>query len=82
MNEPHWKGRGIAAAAIARKGATEPKPPQDFIGPAIAALGLPHGTSVAQNQNLLSAIIVAQALDRLGDRINEAAAISQYKRRP
>lgn len=82
MTEPHWKGRGIAAAAIARKSdaAKTDKPARDYIGPAVAALGGPLGTSVHQNRDLLSAIIIAQALDRFGERLMDAAAVSQYKR--
>lgn len=83
-NEPHWKGRGIAAAAIARKDAAavaETKR-QTPIAQALAALNDPAlkalGTSV--NMNLLAAVIIAQALDRAAERVVEAAAVSTYKR--
>lgn len=71
------------------------KPGRNYIGPALAALGLklpttaakPEGTTtlplvLTQNQSLLAAIIVAQALDRFGEKLIDAAAVSQYRRTP
>lgn len=80
MVEPHWKGRGIAAAAIGRKSeaAAADKPARDYIGPAAAAAAV--GVPPVQNRELVAAIIIAQALDRFGERLVEAAAVSQYKR--
>lgn len=82
----HWKGRGIAAAAIARKAAANPKPRRDFVGDAYDAIGLdPHRrdynvATVKEIQGMLGAVIVAQALDRLVEKIGESAAVINYKR--
>lgn len=79
-NEPHWKGRGIAAAAVARKSAEAAKVPRNYVGDAIAALGTsPRIVSTGQDA-ICAAIIIAQALDRLGVTMTEAAAIANYKR--
>lgn len=51
---------------------------RDYIGPALAALGLK--AVVADKQDLLAAVIIAQALDRFGEKMIDAAAVSQYKR--
>lgn len=74
---PHWKGRGIAAAAIARKArdAREKATPRDYVAEAKATLD-----AVQQTAPLVAAVIVAQALDRLGKTVIEAAAIANYKR--
>lgn len=66
----------------------KPKSGRDYIGDAVTALaGLKADikagvTTVTQNQSLLAAIIVAQAIDRFGEKLIEAAAVSQYKRAP
>lgn len=75
--EPHWKGRGIAAAAIARKDreAKEKATPRDYVAEAKATL-----SAADQNPTLVAAVVNAQALERLGARIVEAAAIANYKR--
>lgn len=65
---------------------------RDYIGPALAAIGVkvtaakdasgatPIPASAYDKQALLAAIIVAQALDRFGEKLIDAAAVSQYKR--
>lgn len=78
MNErtrnPNWQPPGTVVEA-------KPKAaPRDYIGAAVAALGTPVGSSVIQNQHLIAAIIIAQALDRFGEKLVDAAAVSQYKR--
>lgn len=83
MTEPHWKGRGIAAAAIARsKEAAKPKPPRNYLDDAAKLIPKSLGTSVERNitNGLIPAIIIAQALDRFGEKLSDAAAISNYKR--
>lgn len=55
----------------------ETKPRRDYIGEAVASLSMPVGTSVAENATLISAIIIAQALDRFGAKLIDAAAISK-----
>lgn len=55
----------------------EAKPGRDYIGDAVASLSMPVGTSVVQNATLVSAIIIAQALDRFGVKLIDAAAISK-----
>lgn len=90
---PQWRSPGGAttrrfppdspeALALAEQGAPtkKVKPPRDYLGPAIAALaaGLPRNATVTQT-DVLAAIIIAQALDRLGERQIEAAAVARYK---
>lgn len=53
---------------------------RDYIGDAVAVVGAPVGTSVTQNQTLLAAVIIAQALDRASSRLLDAAAINISKR--
>lgn len=74
--ETHWKGRGIAAAAVARKAreAAPPKP-RDYVEEAKAAV-----LASEQQGGLLGAVIIAQAIDRLGARIVEAASIASRKK--
>lgn len=76
--ETHWKGRGVAAAAVARKAreAAPPKP-RDYIEEAEATVGF-HSSE--QPRSLLGAVIIAQAIDRLGTRIVEAASIANRKK--
>lgn len=72
---PHWKGRGIAAAAIARKAREAKTEPRDYIAEAKATLAADQQTPF-----LIGAVVNAQALDRLGKTMIEAAAIASYKR--
>jgi hypothetical protein len=74
---PHWKGRGIAAAAIARKerDAKAAAQPRDYAAEAKATLN-----AADQNPTMIAAVINAQALERLGKTMLEAAAIANYKR--
>ena len=75
--ETHWKGRGIAAASIARKAreAGAPKP-RDYIEEAKATVGF-HSEAPS---SLIGSVIIAQAIDRLGARIVEAASIANRKK--
>lgn len=57
------------------------KPGRDFIGDAVTAAAGKLATTLP-NKDVLAAIIVAQALDRFGEKLIEAAAVSQYKRTP
>lgn len=74
----------------ARAAEAEPKKvkaARDYLGPAIAALLAPDASGTARHlpgadadrASILSALIIAQALDRLGERQIEAAAVSRYK---
>lgn len=74
---PHWKGRGIATAAIARKEreARAAAPPRDYVAEAKATLN-----AADQNPATIAAVINAQAFERLSKTILEAAAIASYKR--
>jgi hypothetical protein len=68
--------------AAAKPPGTKPDAPKvrNYIGDAIVALGSPcFGTSVGQNQHLLAAIIIAQALDRASAKMVEAAAIGRTR---
>lgn len=76
------------ALALAEQGAPKKvKAARDYLGPAIAALMAPDAAgkdrhlpvSDADRASLLSALIIAQALDRLGERQIEAAAVARYK---
>lgn len=76
---PHWKGRGIAAAAIARK-EREAKAnalPRDYLAEARKAV---IDANAQERDPILAAVMIAQALDRLGKTVIEAAAIANYKR--
>lgn len=75
---PQWHSRpGVKRAASEAK----PKEPRNYVAEAIAALGgSGFPTTAVQQPQLISAIIVAQALDRLGERLVDAAAVSQYRR--
>lgn len=77
---PHWQspGKGVPRTEGARKA------PRDYIGEAIAVLAhaMPIGTAVAQNRDIVAAVIIAQALDRFGEKLIDAAAVSQYRRTP
>lgn len=75
---PHWKPPGTTVAA-----ADKPKPePRDYIGPALDAAKKLVGPVKAGQDGVLAAIIIAQALDRFGEKLIDAAAVSQYKRSP
>lgn len=85
--EPHWKGRGIAAAAVARKAREATHTPRDYVMEAIESLR--NGPTNDKGElemirnnigSIVQGIIIAQAIDRLGDRIAEAASIANYKR--
>ncbi len=78
---PHWQLPGARGVHI---DPAKPKAARDYIGEATTALAqaMPLGTSIVQNRDILAAIIVAQALDRFGERLIDAAAVSQYKRTP
>lgn len=86
MTEPHWKGRAIAAAAMARKAAAAiPKQPRDFIREAFDAVGFDRSIKYEADRlkefsGLIGPVIIAQAIDRLTEKLSEAAAISNYKR--
>lgn len=82
---PHWKGRGIASAALARKAreAKEKAKPRDYVADAKAAIAAasPDPKNYApQPDPIIAAIIVAQAMDRLTKALPEVAAIANYKR--
>jgi hypothetical protein len=63
--------------------ADKPKPePRDYIGPALAAVRTLAGPVRAGQESIVAAIIIAQALDRFGEKLIDAAAVSQYKRGP
>lgn len=73
---PQWKPPGTTIPE-------KPKAaPRDYTGPAMAAveaLGLFKGPHIGQ-ENIVAAIIIAQALDRFGEKVIEASAIGNYKR--
>ncbi len=74
---PQWKPPGTTVPA------TPAKPPRDYIAPAMAAvktlgMGQPH----VGHESIVAAIIIAQALDRFGEKLIDAAAVSQYKWSP
>lgn len=75
MGNPHWQSPGARAPEPPKK-----KEPRDYITPAVAALGSCIPTSAVQQPQLIAAIIIAQALDRFGEKLIDAAAVSQYKR--
>jgi len=65
----------------------EPVPPEEISGPAdkpsildaaLAVFGPDAETETVSNQ-LLAAIILAQALDRLSEKIAEAAIVGRYR---
>lgn len=70
--------------AAAQPPGTKVEPPKgrDYIGEACVALGEPLIKSLGtdgQSSSLLSAIIIAQALDRFSSKLVEAAAISKSR---
>lgn len=67
-NDPNWKQPG-----------TKPEKPPTVIEAALAVMG-ENATVSNVNSTLLSAVIVAQALDRASSRLIEAAAVNQYRR--
>lgn len=77
-NTPQWHKPG------SRVEPAKPKPPRDYIGPAISALIAPGIGKLpvddSDRASILAAIIIAQALDRFGEKLIDAAAVSQYKR--
>jgi hypothetical protein len=78
---PRQNAKGLHWERSAPRGEREPKVPRDYMGPAIAACGgAAKAFANTANGSLLAAIIIAQALDRFGERLIDAAAVSQYKR--
>lgn len=72
---PQWQKPGTTVKA------PEPKPPHDYIGPALAAVAKMSAPKIGM-ESVVAAIIIAQALDRFGEKLIDAAAVSQYKRSP
>lgn len=70
--EPQWQNRGARRPGAEPK---EPPKPRDFVAEAKAIIN-----AADQNPSVIAAVIVAQALDRFGKQVTEAAAISSYKR--
>lgn len=83
MNRPpQWRspGQRIPTLPGVEPEAPKQKPPRDYLTPAITSLGACIPASAVQQSDLVAAIIVAQALDRLGETMTQAAAIASYKR--
>lgn len=74
---PQWKPPGTQVKTPEAK----PKPPRDYIGPALKAAASINGNGKA-HESIVAAIIIAQALDRFGEKLIGAAAVSNYKRTP
>lgn len=53
----------------------EPKAKRDFVAEAKAAINASD-----QKPEVIAAVILAQALDRFGEKLESAAAIANYKR--
>jgi hypothetical protein len=51
------------------------EPPQSIVDQAVAVVGRRRA---AEEPTMLAAVIIAQALDRLGDRMIEAAAVGKH----
>lgn len=66
----------------------KPKPAKrSYISDAVAALDLTpspakNGEALRLYGGAVAAIIIAQAIDRFGEKLIQAAAVSQYKRTP
>ena len=74
---PQWKPPGTSVPA-----ADKPKDaPRDYITPALAAVKIMGaGPPRLGQESIVAAIIIAQALDRFGEKMIEASAIGNYKR--
>ncbi len=82
---PHWRNPGQRPVTLP---GVEPEPPKlkpgrDYIGEAEKALksGTTVTSAMASNYPpLTAAVIIAQALDRLGETMVQAASVANYKR--
>lgn len=88
--DPRWVSPGNFRQPPQKPGAAVPGEPvkpkgRDYVGAAIAALPPGVTTDVRAGAKppdsaVVAAIIIAQALDRFGNSLMEAAAVSTYKR--
>lgn len=81
-NNPNWQNRSLARD-VRRRAADPAATPAEPVKPKVrdyAAEAKATLNAADQQPGIIAAVIVAQALERFGKEVVEAAAISNYKR--